>query len=676
MPSILRTIVPGKSIVDALEADVSHELDTSRPAVLYIRRSTETQKDVNLMSLVQQDTKLSEKLLGKGFRQLEKIDTDDGTSGQKLLEDRAGLTYLYDLIEGRKLIGGKRIAAIAAYDASRLWRDTTHVWYNDFIQRVIANNIPVIFYKRTYWPSDRNDMDALRKEFESALATLAQITEKALPARLLAVSENGSYGGHAVPPGYIITGIKTDRHYRPYDEHRVLVVYLFERFKALHGNLSKMVSELQATGFHFPEFTVSNPPHLALPHIKGVGYYVRTRDALAGLLTNKAYIGVYSFTTTEKATYRYDDKLGRRVKTRGKPVASYVNEQSHQPLIDCDLFEYAYSRITGQTLDGVRVKERTERRYGVQTQAVLEGTLKSYNDPVYCMAFNNTYVSRVKDDKGATTGLVVPIAQVDGVFATVMDRVLRHDLQGNGALNARIKAVQTEVAAKCTDCVGRLATIDSAIAGWQMDKESSRAQGYQAGLDTANKQLAELSRQRAALVSMIAHANTDAEEIAELDELLHQTTRGWSKLSFEQKRRRVHLLIAGADISMVTPHIFRLVLTFTVPMPTKAVYFYRKTGIKEEWSDEESAVLSRLYPTADRGAILESLPARTWEGCVRQAHRLGLDRSTRANTSDIPVSMTHADAQLIRSLGLTPATATWPHMVSFASCNEGVHMLI
>src|SRR2546430_16636202 len=135
MPSILRAIVPNRSIIDALDPDVSHELDTGRPAVLYIRRSTETQKNVNLMSLIQQDDKLSAKLLGKGFTRLEKIDTDDGTSGQKLLEDRAGLTYLYDLIEGRKLIGGKRISAVAAYDASRLWRDTTHVWYNDFIQR-------------------------------------------------------------------------------------------------------------------------------------------------------------------------------------------------------------------------------------------------------------------------------------------------------------------------------------------------------------------------------------------------------------------------------------------------------------------------------------------------------------------------------------------------------------
>lgn len=254
-----RMIIPA-SITESFDREIERELDTSRPVVQYIRRSTENQRLRNQMSLVQQDEKLGEKLVGKGFGRIEKIDTDDGKSGQRLLEDRAGLQYVYDLLEGRTLIDGQRIAAVGAYDASRMWRDTTHVWYNDFIQKLIANNVPFITWRRTYWPQDSRDMDALRREFEYALKSLETITERAIPARFLAVEENSSYGGHAIPPGFIIAGLQTDKHYVVYEEHRKLVVYLFERFKALGGNIPRLLRELLHGGFHFPEFTIE-PPH-------------------------------------------------------------------------------------------------------------------------------------------------------------------------------------------------------------------------------------------------------------------------------------------------------------------------------------------------------------------------------------------------------------------------------
>src|SRR5260370_10022331 len=196
------------------------------------------------MSLVHKDEKVGEMLVGKGFGRIEKIDTDDGKSGQRLLEDRAGLQYVYDLLEGRTLIDGQRIAAIGAYDASRMWRDTTHVWYNDFIQKLIANDVPFITWRRTYWPQDPRDMDALPREFDYALKSLETIPERAIPARLLAVEENSSYRRHALPPQFIISGFQTHKHYVVYEEHRKLVVYLFERFKALGGNIPRLLREL------------------------------------------------------------------------------------------------------------------------------------------------------------------------------------------------------------------------------------------------------------------------------------------------------------------------------------------------------------------------------------------------------------------------------------------------
>jgi len=663
----LRAYLPNTSIIEALEHEIERHLDTSRPVVQYIRRSTENQKNYNLMSLVQQDIRMGEKLIGKGFTHVEKIDTDDGTSGQRLLEDRAGLQYVYDLLEGRKLIDNQRVAAIAAYDASRMWRDTTHVWYNDFIQKLIANDVPFITWRRTYWPQDANDMEALREEFKAALASLKTITERANPARLEAVN-NGSYGGHAIPPGYYIVGTKTDRHYAVYEEHRALVLYLFERFKFWNGSRSKLLHELIETGFHFPEFTIENPPHLALPHIKGVGYFVRTERALTSILTNRAYLGEYYFTTYEAAEYRYDEKKGRRVRGKGTPKASYVNKQAHEPIVPRDLFAWCYEHVTGETLDGVQVEQRPERRYGVQTNALLEGLLESDGNPVYCMAYKNTYVARkYLDGYGwISTELNVPIADVDKVFGMVMDSLVAVDrLQGDGAISKRIAEVRRDIVEHVTDYQAKLAVLENAKRGWNLDKQSAREKGYKPGLDEANEQLAKIDSQIAAITDEMNRADKKDQELAECSMLFCQLLRGWTGMAFKYQRRLAQLLVTHANITEATPHIIKLVVSFGVPVSkTKAIYFYRAQGSRPAWTEQENTILRQLYPVADRAEVLAALPDRTWKSCIMQARSkpLSLERTTRLNTSDISEYMAYADCELIRELGMQPNDAYWPQV--------------
>ena len=121
--------------------------------------------------------------------------------------------------------------AVAAYDASRLWRDQTHVWYNDFIQKIIQYDVPVILNTRTYWPKIKDDMEALRVEFMFAQKQLEHNYNKMNPARIKAVL-SGSYGGHRVPMGYIVhsIGIKGEKkYYVIYEPHARLIRWLFKR---------------------------------------------------------------------------------------------------------------------------------------------------------------------------------------------------------------------------------------------------------------------------------------------------------------------------------------------------------------------------------------------------------------------------------------------------------------
>ncbi len=658
--------VANRDLMSLYASEDERKLDTSLPVVQYIRRSSQGQKKNNLMSLIQQDNSMRARLEVKGFTEFELIDTDDGTSGQKALEDRAGLTYLYDLIKGKKLINGKRIGAVAAYDASRLWRDTTRVWYNEFIQLIIKYHVPVIFHNRTFYPESSQDMDMLRAEFEGAIATLKQITEKANPARLEAVWQ-GSYGGGNVPAGFIIAGTKSNYTFQAYEPHKQVIEYLFKRYKALNGNLPRLLRECQDSNLCLPEFdsSVTNRPNLALTHVPGKGYPIRTRDALVSILTNKAYIGHYVYNVREEATIHHDERLDRRVKTLGAVKVSYVNESHHDALIDRSLFDYAYQRLTGQTVEGETVEVKQERRYGMQTRALLEGVLKSGDCPVYAMAGKNLYVARTDTSEDV---VAVKIEQLDTVFSTVMARGLAQGwFSGNCDLIELVEKAVQDTANKKVDLNESLNVVNNGIHGWELDKASCRETGNVHGLNDANKQLAVLYARRDRLQSELEQASSDSNLLGEAEDLVEQAMTNWHGMKFEKQRMLVKTLVCQADISEVSPHILKLELLFAIGLKSKgapvhmAFYFYRNMGSKEAWTDEENVVLRRMYASSDRADILQSLPTRAWKSIIMQCSDvLHISRQTYHNTSDIPDTMCLADVDVIRSLGMSPKTALWP----------------
>ena len=91
----------------------------------------------NKQSAILQDVRLTRRLIAYGWldEQIRKIDTDQGKSGQKRRDERAGLDELY-----RPVLNG-RAGAVAAYDASCLYRDFTCVHYTDFVNVLHGNAI-------------------------------------------------------------------------------------------------------------------------------------------------------------------------------------------------------------------------------------------------------------------------------------------------------------------------------------------------------------------------------------------------------------------------------------------------------------------------------------------------------------------------------------------------------
>jgi DNA invertase Pin-like site-specific DNA recombinase len=630
----MRTIRPDARLVQELDY-VQQQLPIDKPVAQYIRQSTEFQVKHNKQSFVLQDEKLGSKLVRMGFIEVRKIEIDQGKSGQKLRFQRKGLDDLYKWAEHGE------IGAIAFFDASRLWRDPTHVWYNDYIQMCIKYNLPTITMHRVYWPTNIQDMDALREDFKQAAFYLRHIYEKMIPAKYQAIEDDHSYGGGAVPFGFIVAETAERKFFVVYEPHAEIIRWLFKRFREVGGSLARLGREVHAMGISFPAFTgIEKIPHVALDFHNG-GYPLRTREALHSILTNPVYIGWYVYNGV------------------------IISKQAHDPIVPLDGFMYAYTCLSPTTLDGQPNEHRpaVDRRMRKNVNALLDGILRNNDNAVYVM--DKSYLASVNNNGWKTAVLAVPVALIDTTFSDAVKAVLvaleqRHKEGLQDSLHKQLTALQQEKTEEVISLTSALANIDKAVRGWELDKQSSRETGNKAGLDEANRQLARLYADKTAMQDKARFAHKEQAELAECRSLHQQAVQRWDSLKYEKQRRFIKLIVAHANITKASPHILRLDISLKPPLNTTMTgYLYRKYGNKQAWTEEEKRTLARLYMYTDRVDILQALPVRGWNNIVAMAGIMGLQRATSLNTSGIDDSMTYSDYTLLQELDMQKDTCMW-----------------
>ena len=384
------------------EVAQSQQYRIDLPVYTYIRFSSMAQVKNSLQSKKMQDQRMNEKLVKIGFTDIRVKDKDEGISAQKGLDTRSDLADIY-----RAMKAGE-CGAIAAFDASRLWRDRDRVHFNDFIMKIKQYNVPVILHNRTYWPKIKDDMEALRTEFEYSQKALDQSYEKMNPARQEAVL-SGSYAGHAVPIGFIVVGEKGAKKYAVYEPHAKLIRWLFKRYRQLDGNLGRLGRELAIADFHRDALRAigADIPHIGLRH-DAQGYRLQSRDGLTGVLTNRAYLGWYVYNATSEESRVFQGE--------------YINKESHSAIVDLDDFLFAYNRLSAVTLDGTpnENKPKVNRLYGVGCQALLENIVESNGTPCYAMSTTQTYVARLYNNGFKLPELVVGIDSLDSAVNNAM----------------------------------------------------------------------------------------------------------------------------------------------------------------------------------------------------------------------------------------------------------------
>jgi hypothetical protein len=72
----------------------------------------------------------------------------------------------------------------------------------------------------------------------------------------------------------------------------------------------------------------------------------------------------------------------------------------------------------------------------------------------------------------------------------------------------------------------------------------------------------------------------------------------------------------------------------------------------ESWTEEENAILYRLYPFAEREMILTALPARSWSAMSNQAHDLQIGRAYQFNNSRLHRLVSVNDAPFMAQVGI------------------------
>lgn len=621
----------------------SQQYRTDLPVYAYIRFSTMGQVRNSLQSKKMQDDRMRQKLDRIGFTDIRVKDKDEGISAQKGIDERSDLADIYEAIRLHTC------GAIAAYDASRLWRDRDRVHFNDFILRIKPDNIPVILNNRTYWPRVKEDMEALRVEFEYSQKALDQFYDKANPARQEAIL-SGSYGGHCLPMGYVVVGEKGEKKYAVYEPHAKLIRWLFKRYKELDGNIGRLGRELVAIDFHFPDFDRdalramgADTPHVAMHH-DSKGYKLQSRGGLVSVLTNRAYIGWYCYESVSEESRVFQGE--------------FVKKDAHTAIVAYDAFLFAYSRLSKTTLDGEEntEKPKVNRLYGVGCKALLENVLENNGTKCYAMAHEQNYSARTYSDAFKSVELIVSIDTLDRAVDAAIKVMLvaleqRHHEGLQDVLHAQLTALQQENTEESNTIDTALSNVDKAIAGWELDKASSREQGNKKGLDDANRRLAELYRTRDSLIEKAKITDTEKQEIVKTKSLLDQAVAGWDAMRFESKQQFVRVLIEKVNIEDVAPHILKIAIHFKAPFSTVMTgHLWRRKGSKPGWSTEENTALKALYPHADRAVVLEAIPMRTWESIMQQATILSATRVTRLNTSTLNDGMTVADDRYLATL--------------------------
>jgi hypothetical protein len=356
-------------------------LPTDRAVAVYYRQSSMKQVGNISTDMQQIDLPRYVNSLGWGADEIILIDEDEGVSGAKRIDERKGMSRLYNLI-----ITGQ-IGTVAVQAEDRLFRDETQIQVNVFIDACVKSNVRVITPYFKYNFADKYEGSYHRLLFRMRAEQAADYLNSYVRGRLMAAKERmllqGMWMGGNINLGFMVddrknlsSGVPNPqwRKFEPFQPCAEVVVEIFETFVELGGNIRATLRHIFEQGPHFPDFDDPDLQRLVPPGyifgkpvrmLKRGSVYVPGSMALVNLLTNPVYLGHWMH------------------------KGHIVVWNNHPPIVPEDLFYKAFHYLSPYTLEGKPNPEyaprlgrihSTKKKYENPSTGIYTGLVGSYHE--------------------------------------------------------------------------------------------------------------------------------------------------------------------------------------------------------------------------------------------------------------------------------------------------------
>jgi hypothetical protein len=665
------------------------QLRINKPLGIYARRSDPTAKDAKKDRTQSREMQTDDMIKwGKRSGWIENLIhpyfADLGLSGTLRPDQRPDMLRLFDDIDSGKFDGG----TLACWQENRPFRDETHIYYNQLIDKMLQHDIVmVVLSPRLYIYDMRDpfDKERLREKFKEAADFIPKHIKGWLqPARERAAWEDDEWAGMGdLPPGFICDydpQSLTYKHAIPYWPHIEKVEEHFKLYMDLAGEISLFYQHLKVSPIVFPEFCPEIDRRIVsrfkLSKYPGGGYYIKSRTSLVSMLTNPMYWGYRAI----KGVIRRDQD--------GNKIRSF------EPVIAKELREFAFYRLSKTDFDGNPLESNVLRRYFRDEDAEF-GLLKfriysdqggvythrKYSSGAYHIqtledAYLHNFVCHAEVLCEDLDNLVVKrLFERVEVLSQKREKVEMYEASAAVVRNARLTKINqinksiSDIDKNQGGLTRNLGKVEMELAEIEMRLEESNEKGLEEKkeLKERRKQLIEdeIEKLEIERKELIKTRQTLEEEISEdigsLDEELVKLKEGWSSYSFKKRRSLINFAVREVRINKMSNSWMEVqILWLHEEWGHERMYYRRPIGAKKFWTEEEIKILEENYGKVSISELMALLPARTLQSILGGYHRFlktnkewNGERVKIDKELGISLNKSHSDIEFERSRCIT-----------------------
>lgn len=619
------------------------EFPKEEPGVIYVRQSSLVQQQNNIHSFEMQTDKFVEYFRAqiKCTGPIEIIADDEGISGTKDIHERAGLSRVMRLIEGKELLAGQRLGWIGAIHINRLTRDKWLVTPGTIMKECYEHNVWIATLRMNFNFQDEYCRRVFMIEAEESARHLEWM-KLVLGGGKFTASSNGYYDGRWIAPGYMVDRSDDKRKkYIIYEPHAEIVKWLFRRFFDLDGNFPQLCREVAKKPLLFPAFESWVDPKTVskfsgnkgkkrgslITEGPNAGCYKATLHGLKSILTNPVYIGWWL------------------------PIGGGVVENNHPAIINEVLFIFAHKRLSIYDLTGERQKPERVNRIG-EGKGILKKVLRDYRDNPMYVHFADDGKTRFRYRSLKSDGITAPtyqysveVPEYDQIFLEkLFERIKVLEKLENWAdkLQERLaiqRQQQDEKKHLLRKQIDRATRQRAEIMNTLSDPDIPKSK--QMKIDYANQAAGLEKKIHQWELELEAPPSDEDDEVTlyQIHSLLPDIKKDWNSLSFEVRLRFVGALVRKVVLTPVAPSWMKLEIYWKSAIGNfmDTGYIRRFQANRSTWTEEEDTLLREIYPNTDALEILKRFPGRTWRSILIRAHKLKVTRELKNVTNPVVI---------------------------------------